>query len=614
MCLPCMFLPCASAHPTYRAVQMFYDGEPVELTPEQEEVATWYATVPVDGPHLSKPETAEIFNRNFFRDWLEILGPGHVIKEFEKCDFSPIRAWVQEERERKKAMTAAEKEEAKQGRKQAKLQFGYALVDGHIEKVGNILIEPPGLFRGRGLHPKMGCIKKRVMPEDVTINTGSTAIVPRCPVPGHRWGAVVHDPAVTWLAMWHENIMGGVKYVYLAASSSFKGKSDRDKYEKARKLKLYIDRVRSNYTARIKKKDKAERQLGTAMWIIDVLALRVGNEKDEDEADTVGCCSLRVEHLVFIKDTRQITLDFLGKDSMRYFQTIDFDNYGELGVLVYNNIFSFCQGKKPTADVFDLVLPGTLNKAFTDIMPGLSAKVFRTYNASITLQKELPDMPETAVTKEKEVEYNRANREVAILCNHQRSVPKGFAAAYQKLQDKHLLLRKQLKELRKMAKAKAAGKDVRVKTETTDKAVMQTETHLWKKQPSLVTIKDRIRLWTEKLAAHELNMRNKDDNKEVALGTAKINYMDPRITVAWCKRVECPLERVFAKTLRDKFPWAMSVVRPPLPVHCVATRLTSVVVACSVVCPDAAAAGLGVLDPVRQMKSSVPDSVRSLSC
>ena len=33
----------------------------------------------------------------------------------------------------------------------------------------------------------------------------------------------------------------------------------------------------------------------------------------------------------------------------------------------------------------------------------------------------------------------------------------------------------------------------------------------------------------------------------------------PRITVAWCKRVECPIERVFARTLRDKFPWAMSV-------------------------------------------------------
>lgn len=35
-----------------------------------------------------------------------------------------------------------------------------------------------------------------------------------------------------------------------------------------------------------------------AMYFIDKLALRAGNEKDSDEsADTVGCCSLRVEHI-----------------------------------------------------------------------------------------------------------------------------------------------------------------------------------------------------------------------------------------------------------------------------------------------------------------------------
>lgn len=54
-------------------------------------------------------------------------------------------------------------------------------------------------------------------------------------------------------------------------------------------------------------------------------------------------------------------------------------------------------------------------------------------------------------------------------------------------------------------------------------------------------------------------MRDKDENKTVALGTSKINYMDPRITVAWCKRVELPIEKVFPKTLVDKFPWAMGV-------------------------------------------------------
>lgn len=45
----------------------------------------------------------------------------------------------------------------------------------------------------------------------------------------------------------------------------------------------------------------------------------------------------------------------------------------------------------------------------------------------------------------------------------------------------------------------------------------------------------------------------------MALGTSKINYLDPRITVAWCKREDVPLERIFNKTLLGKFKWAMDV-------------------------------------------------------
>lgn len=39
-------------------------------------------------------------------------------------------------------------------------------------------------------------------------------------------------------------------------------------------------------------------------------------------------------------------------------------------------------------------------------------------------------------------------------------------------------------------------------------------------------------------------MQTKDDMKTIALGTSKINYLDPRITVAWCKRHEVPIEKV----------------------------------------------------------------------
>jgi DNA topoisomerase-1 len=33
--------------------------------------------------------------------------------------------------------------------------------------------------------------------------------------------------------------------------------------------------------------------------------------------------------------------------------------------------------------------------------------------------------------------------------------------------------------------------------------------------------------------------------------------MDPRITISWCKRKDVPIEKVFNKTLRSKFAWAM---------------------------------------------------------
>ena len=60
-------------------------------------------------------------------------------------------------------------------------------------------------------------------------------------------------------------------------------------------------------------------------------------------------------------------------------------------------------------------------------------------------------------------------------------------------------------------------------------------------------------------SAAELAAAVKEDLKTVALGTSKINYMDPRITVAWCKRNEVPIEKVFNKSLIAKFHWAMDV-------------------------------------------------------
>ena len=63
------------------------------------------------------------------------------------------------------------------------------------------------------------------------------------------------------------------------------------------------------------------------------------------------------------------------------------------------------------------------------------------------------------------------------------------------------------------------------------------------------------------LESEEIKFKNKEDNKAVALGTSKINYMDPRITIAWCKKREVQIEKIFPKTLRAKFAWAMPTPR-----------------------------------------------------
>jgi DNA topoisomerase-1 len=81
---------------------------------------------------------------------------------------------------------------------------------------------------------------------------------------------------------------------------------------------------------------------------------------------------------------------------------------------VYKNLQLFKENKQDGDDLFDrlnvccairmphihslvFVQTSTLNQHLRDIMPGLSAKVFRTYNASITLQRQLNEISGTLV-------------------------------------------------------------------------------------------------------------------------------------------------------------------------------------------------------------------------
>lgn len=149
-------------------------------------------------------------------------------------------------------------------------------------------------------------------------------------------------------------------------------------------------------------------------WSSLQLALRAGNEKDEDTADTVGCCSLRVEHIRLHEkmDDKEyvVEFDFPGKDSIRYYNKVAVEKR------VFKNLQLFMENKGDGDDLFDRLNVSVsidrstcymcvscmllqvllssfqthiLNKHLSSLMEGLTAKVFRTYNASRTLQEQL---------------------------------------------------------------------------------------------------------------------------------------------------------------------------------------------------------------------------------
>jgi DNA topoisomerase-1 len=122
-----------------------------------------------------------------------------------------------------------------------------------LEKVSNCLVEPPGIFRGRGEHPHAGRLKSRIVPEFVSINIGGDQPIPSCNIEGHCWKRVISNSDATWLCHFKDERNGksSGKYVFLAAESKIKGENDKKKYEKAKRLKTHIEQIRNNYYSKM---------------------------------------------------------------------------------------------------------------------------------------------------------------------------------------------------------------------------------------------------------------------------------------------------------------------------------------------------------------------------
>lgn len=608
--------------PLPKHVHLYYDGKPIWLPPAAEEVAGFFGAI-LHSDHVSNP----VFQQNFWGDFLEVLqncnevakfkdtdSRAHLV-DFAKCDFTAIHNYYQAQSEAKKALPAAVKKQARESKMAEEEPYRWCTMDGRRQPVGNFRVEPPSLFRGRGNHPKTGKLKARVQPEDVIINIGQNAPIPKAP-DGHSWGAVQHDQTVVWLAAWKENINGAVKYVRLANNSDIKGISDFRKFEKARELKHHIDTIRNDYLVKLTSTLMDERQRATAMYLIDVLALRAGSEKGDDEADTVGCCSLRCEHLK-LEQPNLVTFDFLGKDSVRFYQQVKVDRQVFLNLKIFTR-----EPKKPSDDVFDRLDTEALNKHLRQYMPGLTAKVFRTYNASLTMQKQIDKIPRGEGTiQERVVAYNAANRAVAILCNHQRNVGQSHDKTVESQEDRieemvwqrqrlkrwvlhldpqqkskrkawfselrHWPAKRQAEVARRIVSKQRERLNRKREKQSAVEESMETDESYFKekleecdavenmyiqeaeagqysdrsKLPASIEKADaQISKLDSRISTARLLLQDRRENSSVALTTSKINYIDPRLTSMYAKRYEVPVEKLFNKTLREKFAWAFDSV------------------------------------------------------
>jgi len=489
-----------------------------------------------------------IFQKNFVSDFAKTFNGKFNNLQYTDIDFSEAYKLVDKEKEEKELMTKEEKKALaltrKEIREEMKEKYGKAIMDGKEVELGNYMAEPPGIFMGRGEHPMRGRYKPRVTTTDVTLNLGREAKIPE-----GKWGKVVHDRDSMWVASWMDILTQKRKYVWLADTAGIKQERDQAKYDKAKNLSKEIENVKTQIVKDMRDKEQKNKRIATACYLIYRTAMRVGDEKDPDEADTVGATTLRKEHIKLTNNA--IEFDFLGKDSVRWKETIPAEGQDKQ---FYDNLKEFVSNKKESEEVFDGITSRHVNAYYSTIVKGLSAKVFRTYLASSVVTKYLREYEN--ITSESKMQKlfraKLANLDAAIMCNHKRTIPKNFEVSLQKKRD----TLKNVERSKPWEKSEDLLKKAQSKITKTEK---QKEMQRERIKKIKTTIKNRKVKHAERIEKLELQVSLSEKTRDYNLGTSLRNYIDPRIFKTWTDEVDADWEKLYTSALQKKFLWVKSI-------------------------------------------------------
>ena len=522
-----------------QGIKIKINGETVDLDLNQEEMIYQWAKKK-DTPYAQD----KVFQKNFTNDFAKSLKTKFKKISYDDIDFSSAYKLVDKEKDLKEMMSKEEKKalaaKRKEIREQLKSKYGTAIMDGKEVEVANYMAEPPGIFIGRGEHPLRGRWKPRITTKDVTLNLGKEA-----KTPDGSWAKIIHDKDSMWLASWMDFLTQKRKYVWLADTAGLKQDRDKAKYEKAVKLANEINKIKDRIVKDMKSKDPKISRISTACYLIYRTAMRVGDEKDPDEADTVGATTLRKEHIKITANS--IEFDFLGKDSVRWKETVKAEGHDKQ---FQENLKKLVEKKNPKDEIFDDITSRHVNAYYSSIVKGLTAKVFRTYLATTVVKNYLiqHDNIKGKTANEKTYHAKLANLEAAMMCNHKRTIPKTFEQSLEKKKD---TLKKNEKE--------ESWKKTQETLKKVESSVSKTDTQKKNKEKRIKTLNEQIKKQKkkhkERIEKLKLQIDLSEKTRDYNLGTSLRNYIDPRVFKAWTDEVGAEWEKLYTSALQKKFLW-----------------------------------------------------------
>ncbi len=479
--------PCV---PDHYDLTLHSKGKPtraIALSSEAEEFGVMYARCMARRPALSKDD---VFQRNFWSGFSTLLPAAKFINVNDSrahdWDFARLLS----------DHNAARLEHTKNNGHSIpndKVGKSMAVVDGRTVTIGKGTVDGPGIYLSRSpLDVRRGMLRRRLSPRDITVNMSHPVDEDMT-----KWGSVISDNTVSWIARWTDATTGKNKYVYLGDDARHAHKDQREKFDVARRYGELRGTLMKRAAADMKSQDDKVMQTAVCFFIIDAFAIRPGSSSSSSAR---GVTTLTASNVSVRPRTDAVALDFVGKDSIRY--------KGETrvprDVVRTIDILKSRSQRKKDNRMFPLITAASLNEYLDGLMSGLTAKVIRTYRASCTYHQLLHASPAPSNAIEAESRIHAAATGAAMLCNHQN-------------------------ETRVCSQVFAPSKDVHASLHTLRSKILNDDllsgtrtTQCWAKQTTLA------------------------------------NYIDPRITYAYCKKYGVPIERVYANGLRARFKWASS--------------------------------------------------------